>query len=322
MPAATVAVMLAVVAIVAVASTVQAKLIDAVIAVVDSTPVTLHELEAFKKTSARLLSPEQRDDDRAVLGALINQRLFDAAYEKLNIHASDEAVNSYISHVFEATGTNKEAIMVSLKRLGLTWKEYFERMRNEVKKAQLIDREIRSRVNVTPEEVERYWRKEASYVLPDRVEIGDIFIPFPPDADAEQTAEVMKTADEAHALAVKGSKGFARAARTYSQGPSAEDGGTLGVFESGSMAKLFEDAVAQLKEGEVSQPLVSEQGVHIVRLVRKMPPGRVPLADVKDKIRSKLYDEKLQARFQTWMHKGLREEHYVDEFYDEMLALQ
>jgi len=72
MPAATVAVMLAVVAIVAVASTVQAKLIDAVIAVVDSTPVTLHELEAFKKTSARLLSPEQRDDDRAVLGALIN----------------------------------------------------------------------------------------------------------------------------------------------------------------------------------------------------------------------------------------------------------
>ncbi len=304
------------------ASVAQARLIDAVIAVVDSTPVTLHELKVFKRTSARLLTPGQLDDDQAVLDALINQRLFDAEYEKSGIKASDEDVNRYIDRVFEATGTNKERTMATLKTLDLTWDDYFERMRNEVKKTQLLNREIRSRVNVTPEEVERAWRGDDSYLLPDRVEIGDIFLPAPPNADAKQLADLMATAREAHKLAAQSAKGFAQAARTYSQGPTASEGGTLGVFERGSMAQLFEDAVAGLPQGGVSPPLVSDQGVHIVRLIRQMPPGRVPLEDVRAKIREKLYEEKLQSRFRTWMDAGLRKNHYVADFYGEVLALQ
>ncbi len=298
------------------------QLLAAVVASVDGTPITLREFQAFRLKSARMLPPEERGNNAVILEALINERLFGTEYRKHGIVASDEDVQIYMDRVFAQNRTSREQVTQGLEQVGLTWDEYFERMRDEVRKAQLINREVRARVNVTPEEVQRYWESEDPFALPERVEIGHIFLPVPPDPTQASVDELLEQARAVREEAAAGARAFENAARKYSKGPTAAEGGSLGVFKRGTMSEEFEAAVAKLREGEVSEPLPSRQGVHILRLHKKMETGRVPLAEVQEEIRSKLYDEKLESRFRRWIQSDLRDRHYVAEFYDEVLALQ
>ena len=70
-----------------------------------------------------------------------------------------------------------------------------------------------------------------------------------------------------------GSGGFARAAKTYSQGPTASEGGKLGKFERGTMAPIFEEQLAGLTEGQYTQPFEEADGIHILRLDRVIEAG-------------------------------------------------
>jgi peptidyl-prolyl cis-trans isomerase D len=84
-------------------------------------------------------------------------------------------------------------------------------------------------------------------------------------ADAKKKAKAK--ADELYAQLKKNPKDFAALAKQYSQDPgSAANGGDLGFFERGAMVKAFDDAVFSMKAGEISQPVESEFGYHIIRL--------------------------------------------------------
>ncbi|MBY0269312.1 MAG: SurA N-terminal domain-containing protein [Burkholderiales bacterium] len=84
-------------------------------------------------------------------------------------------------------------------------------------------------------------------------------------ADAKKKARAR--AEELYAQLKKNPRDFAELAKKYSQDPgSATNGGDLGFFERGAMVKAFDDAVFSMKAGEISAPVESEFGYHIIRL--------------------------------------------------------
>jgi peptidyl-prolyl cis-trans isomerase SurA len=193
----------------------------------------------------------------------------------------------------------------ALAKMGLTWNDYFERMRQEVQRLALINREVRARVNVTPEEVERTWREDSQYVMPERIELGHIYVPVAEGGDVE-TARAR--AQQAFEVA---RKNFGKAAAEFSQGPNADEGGILGTFRADEMSPMFQRAVAGLKPGEVSQPFEDEGAFHIVKVVRVVEPERVPLDQVRAQLEEKLYDETLETRFRRWIQEDLRKRHHI-----------
>jgi peptidyl-prolyl cis-trans isomerase SurA len=275
-----------------------------VVASVDGTPITLVDLEKFSATSGRLLAPDERNDRAAMLDTMVNMKLFESEFERHGIKASDSDVEIYIDNLMESTGSSREAVKDALAKLGVTWSDYFERMRQEVQRMALINREVRARVNVTPEEIERAWNEDSNYMMPERVEIGHIYVPVS-DGDVDGARAHARAAYEA----ARGN--FSKAAAQYSSGPNADEGGILGTFRRDEMSPAFARAVANLGEGGVSEPFEDEGAFHILKVVRVVEPERVPLDQVRKDLEDRLYNETLEARFRRWVQEDLRKRHHI-----------
>ncbi|MYL32367.1 foldase [Pontibacillus yanchengensis] len=127
------------------------------------------------------------------------------------------------------------------------------------------------------------------------------------DEDIQQRYERMKTELQASHIIVdseekakevakkvkEGNKSFAELAKEYSTGPSASKGGDLGTFGPGKMDPAFEDAAYALEEGEVSDPVQSSFGWHIIKVSDKKETDVKPLDEMRDQIKSELQKQQV-----------------------------
>jgi parvulin-like peptidyl-prolyl isomerase len=285
------------------------RLVDAIVASVDGVPVTYVDLKNYKIGRGLLTPGAGNLSDAQFLDVMVEERLFEAEFAEYGITADDEDTQAYIDQILENNKSDQKAVEFALAQIGLTWDDYFSRMRFEVQKLALINREVRTRANVTDEDVERYWKKSPDYQLDPRVEISHIYIALPANGNMLETAVAEERAQEAWAMANK--SGCEKAAAEYSDGPTADSGGKLGDFEYGTMAPHFEDQVVLLEEGEHSEPFVAAGAIHIVCVDEIKSTGRVELVEVQEEIRTKLYNELLDTRFQRWLNEDLYERHHV-----------
>lgn len=291
------------------------RVLDGVVAVVDGDPITLRELKRYGIEGAAFLPPEIRNDYRALLNSMIERRLLKAEFEKNGITAPDAMVDRYIASVLEDSKQTRAQLDADIARVGLTWKDYFERMRDEVQRIQLVNMQIRSRVNVPEEEIRREWEENPKYRESEKVTVGVIFLPTPLGADPAETREL------AEKVRKEARSDFEDAARKYSKGPGASEGGILGDFTRGSMAPHFEKAMQGLEEDEVSEAVEGPGGLYIVTITDIKSAGRVPFDDVKKEIGDRLYEQRLSERYQKWATEDLRKEHRVELMIDKLALL-
>jgi peptidyl-prolyl cis-trans isomerase SurA len=109
---------------------------------------------------------------------------------------------------------------------------------------------------------------------------------------------------------IRGGATFEDIAKKNSDGPSAADGGSLGTFERGKLAKAIEDKTFALKAGEVTDVIQTKQGYVILKVVEHQQAGIPPLKDVLPRIQDALYYEKLQPALRAYLTK-LREDAYI-----------
>ena len=290
------------------------------VAAVDGEPITLTDLDVFANGRGQFLPEAEQITRQSLLEGLVRSQLFEVEFRAEGLTTNDSDVEVYIDNFLAQTGSDRAELKTALQELGIGWPDYFARMREEMQRHALLDREIRSRVSVSEEEIQRHWEQSTEFDLPVRVEIADIYIALPDDpadtAGAEQAGERARLAHQAAT-----SDGFEKAARTYSEGPNADQGGNLGEFARGSLAPEFESALRDLEAGEISAPFEAAGGIHVIMLVTTVQGGRVPLDQVEAKIRGKLYEQQMDQRFARWVEQDLRGRHYVVLQLDQFEAL-
>ena len=288
-------------------------ILNAVVAVVDGDPITMHDLDDYGRTGAPFLPPEVRSNRRALLSSMIERRLLKAEFAKNGISAGDDMTQHYIASVLEESGQTRATLDTELAKAGLSWKDYFERMREEVERMQLVNMEIRSRVNVPEEEVRRAWEEDDSLREDEKLEVAAIFLPAP-----MLGAEAAAAREQAAVVRKEAQRDFAKAARKYSKGPGAEEGGDLGAFRRGTMASHFEKALEGLHKGDVSEPVEGPGGLYLVKLKGIESAGRKPFDEVKKELADRLYEKRLQERYRKWATEDLRRDHHVEELLDDL----
>lgn len=112
-------------------------------------------------------------------------------------------------------------------------------------------------------------------------------------------AEALKKAQEIHEKALAEGADFAQLAIDFSEGPSARKGGDLGIFTSDRMVEEFSDAAFTLEPGQVSEPVKTKFGFHIIKVEGKYAPGELPREALEDQIVERLSARKL--------HQGRRD---------------
>jgi len=286
----------------------RAEVANRIVATIDGEPITAHELREWVKERGE---GEDMAPDQA-LEALITQKLLEKEIKAQGISARDEDVERYMQEVQGRSGLDEAAFQAALKQRGMTVETYKIKVKEEIERAQLVNKEIRQRVNVSSAEIKRYYEAHLSdYATGEKVKVRAIFLRVDDTSDAEAMARARAKATEIRAGA-RSSKAFQALAKEHSEGPGAEQGGELGTFSRGEMEGRLEEVAFALKEGEVSEPIDSGTGVTLLFVEERIGGSHRPLDEVSPEIREALYNEALQQRFQDWLSRDLRERHHVE----------
>jgi len=289
-------------------------LVNRVIATLDGEPVTMIEFETFRARYDANPANESAGalDDSALLDQLLMDKIFEKQVEEQGLTASDEQVEDYLESIRSRNQLTEDQLRNAVEARGFDYEAYIEQVRTDIERANLVNKEIRARVNVTPEEVERYYEAHLpDYALSPRVHVRLISLVVPPDASSIQREVFREKIDEIHAEAAGGAN-FAKLAKQHSQGPGAEDGGDLGVMDRGEMQSAFDEAAFTLDTGEVSDVIETDTGYHILKVEEHLAESYTALEDVQDDIREELYRKAMEERYDRWLTKDLRERHHIE----------
>ncbi|MCC4310151.1 SurA N-terminal domain-containing protein [Alcanivorax marinus] len=170
-------------------------------------------------------------------------------------------------------------------------------MRPEQVKVQylvLSPEHYRDRVDISDEQIEAEYeaRRQMQQDGATRRQVAHVLIAVNDDRDEEQAIERAREARQA----LEQGASFAQVARDYSDDrATAGSGGELGIVEPGTLPEALDDALNGLQVGQVSEPVVSDAGVHLLKLESESKPEMAPLADMRDAIAADLRRSQSQA---------------------------
>jgi parvulin-like peptidyl-prolyl isomerase len=251
--------------------------------------------------------------DREVLEQFITEKLLEAEVRESGINITDEDVNRYIEQVKRNNRLSDDDLRTALSREGQTMVSYKASVKAEMEKSEIIDRQVRRKVNITDEDVERYYKLNSkNYRGNERARIRHILLPLADNAPPATVESVMAKGKELYQR-IAGGEDFATLAREYSEGAGRAEGGEIGWVNRGTLVPGIEEVAFQkLSVGQVSEPFRTSMGVHIVKLEGRESGNVLPLSSVAPRIKEELLNKVLEERFARWLKTDLRRKHRVD----------
>jgi foldase protein PrsA len=219
------------------------------------------------------------------LSYLINNKIVEIAAGKENVKISDEDVDAEMKEFVEANG-GEESFNYALEQSGLTKKDIETEIVNYLKIVKLLE----SEVDITDEEMKTHFEENKdSYNEPEQVEASHILV------KNEETTNKVKEKLEA-------GEDFAELAKEYSTDTSnAENGGELGYFSKGTMVEEFENIAFSMNVGEISDPVKTDYGYHIIHVTDKKEAKEANFEDHKEEIEQTLFDQEISTEYSTWI---------------------
>ena len=276
---------------------------------------------------ANVSNPDQvfAERDKDTLKQIIDQKLLIQKGRDLGITADAELVKRMDEIRKNAGLSSMEDLEKAAEQQGVNYEEWKQNLRDQIITRQVIQREVGQKLQMTQEEMQAYYEKHKQEMAqPEQVRLSEILIPtetaaadstpdkpnMVPMSD-EQIAQQKAKADQVLAQ-IKAGKPFEDMAKQYSGGPTAAQGGDLGLFKRGVMAKELEDKTFdQMKAGEVSDVLRTKQGFVVLKVTEHAQPGVPALKDVEEQVQEGVYYEKLQPALRAYLTK-LREDAFID----------
>ena len=248
------------------------ELLDRVAAVVNDGIVLQSELdeqvllitERLRAQKAEL--PPENVLRQQVLERLVMQEIQMQRADKANLKVPDEALNSAMQDVAQRNNISLSQLPEALQAQGIDYAAYRDAMRKELTLTLLRQRDVIQRISVTPREIDQYLEKQKN--APEQsgeYNVSHILIAVAQTASPEQLEAADKKAEDVYKRA-QGGEDFAKLAVAYSNSQTALDGGSLGWRKGSELPTFLNDVIARLKPGEVSKPLRTPTGYHIVRL--------------------------------------------------------
>jgi peptidyl-prolyl cis-trans isomerase SurA len=298
------------------ASPLSANVIEQIIVVLDGEPYTLTNLKEYAKSHMSRDFPvgdlkQLGKEDQRVLEQFITDKLLAAEVKQSGIKVTEEEIDQYIEQIKQKNGINDAQLREALRREGVTWEKYRASIRTEVERGEIIESQVRKKVNITPEDVERYYQlNQKKYVSDERVRLRHILLLVAEGPGGEKAA--LEKASDLRRRALAG-EDFAQLAVSYSEGAGAAEGGDIGWITRGSvLQEIDEIAFGKLPVGEVSLPVRTSAGIHLLKVESREPGKQIPLSDIKEKIKDEVLAKATEERFNRWLKTDLRKRHKVD----------
>jgi len=231
---------------------------------------------------------------KQALESMITNKIIEIEAKKANITITEDEIQEEMNDIITAYG-GQEAFNQQIKQSGITQEDIKADIINYLNTLKLLE----PRVTVTEEEIREYFEENKDYyAIQEKVEASHILV------DDEATAiKIKKMLDDG--------KDFAELAAEYSKDTSnAQNGGKLGYFGRGEMVEAFEDAAFSMDIDEISDPVKTEFGYHIIKVTGRIEAQEPSLENNREEIKETLMSEKIGDEYSIWLSEK-REEYDI-----------
>ena len=256
-----------------------------------------------------------RRAQKKVLEAMVDRKLLLQRAKRRGVTISPEEIDMQYFGIMEKNGLSEEDFAKELAKIGSSPEKYKKSLEAQLIRQRLISYEIRSKVVITNEDIERYYHEE--YGLEnkeDGLHILQIGIMWGPGRQAATKQEARLKAEQMRAMVMDGEE-FEKIARRYSDLPSAKDGGDIGVLAEDELSTSMHQCLAGLRPGQISRVMETPSGFQFFKVLSSRKGNiicQAPLPLVRDEIRTILYDREMKEKFDKWV-VTLREHSYIKE---------
>jgi len=283
--------------------------LDKIAAVVNGEIITLHELRqhAGAELMRAKVSPSDPSSRRQidlimsrVLSVMIDNILLRQEAERLQIKASDSDVENELRKLVQRNQMSRQEFESRLIAQGGTMEMFKERLRNNILSQRIIAIQIARKSVVTGEEIATYYEQHKSSFKAER-SVDVSLIIFEPSAKH----------DEVHQKIINGSLSFEDAARQFSEGPSPDSGGHLGVIKWEDLAGPFKEQIVDMNDGAVSPVFEANSRNCLIKLHSSTSGRNMTLEEATPEIERVLREPRLEERFTEYTEQ-LRSRAVID----------
>lgn len=309
------------------------SVIEEIVARVNNSIITRSDLQKardqltaeLRDKPADAADPGKREKD--LLRDLIDQQLLIQKASDLGITGDTELIKRLDEIRKSMNLESMEDLEKAATQQGVSYEDFKQNLKNGIVTQATIGREVGSKIHITQDEEQQFYDEHKKELeMPEQVRIGEILVAplksaegpkdsATPDATSEAEAKAAAAA-EARAkellAQIKGGAKFEDVAEKSSDGPTASQGGDLGYFRRGMLAKELEDKTFdQMKAGDTSEVIRTRQGFIILRVIEHQAAGVPPFKDMENRVQETLYLRKLQPALRDYLTR-LREEAFID----------
>jgi peptidyl-prolyl cis-trans isomerase SurA len=247
-------------------------LLDRIAAVVNDGVVLSSELDeqiamvGERLRDQKLELPPENVLRQQVLERLVLQEIQMQRADRAGLKIPDETLNNALEEVAQRNRIPLSQLPQELASQGIDYAGYRDAMRKELTLSLLRQRDVLQRISVTPREIDQYLERQKN--APSELSeynVSHILIAVPQAATPEQLEDAGKKAERIYEEA-KGGEDFAKLALANSNSQTALDGGALGWRKGTELPTFLAEVIAKLKPGEVSEPLRTPTGYHLIKL--------------------------------------------------------
>jgi len=303
------------------ADTTTSTVIEEILVRVNNDIITGSELQHSKDEVRQELRQQYGDKadamfvprEKDVLRDLIDQQLLLQKAKDKGLNADTELIKRLDEMRKQMNLSSMDELEKAAKEQGVSFEDFKQNMRNQLLTQMVIRDEVQPKIQVTKEEEKQYYAEhQKDFEHPERVRLSEILVsteklePGDPAGVAAAQQKAKQLLEQ-----VRGGEAFDEVARKSSDGPTAAQGGDLGYFKRGTLAKELEDKTFAMKSGEISDVVRTKQGFLILKVAEHEQAGVLSLKDVEPQIADQLYYQKLQPALRAYLTK-LREDAFID----------
>ena len=257
---------------------------------------------------------EISDAHKDLMRNLIDQQLWLSKGKELGITGETELINRLNEIRKQYNLASLEDLEKAAREQGVSYEDFKANIRNGIITQEVMRDEVGRHISITPGEVERYFEAhKQDYAQPESVRLSEILVSTSGkggEEDAQTVAAALAKANDIEAKLHAGGD-FSQLAKSFSDGTTASEGGDLGSYKRGQLAKVFEDQVFTMKAGQYTEPIRTKQGYVIFKVAQHSPGGIPQYKDVEQDVEQAYFTSKMEPAIRDYLTK-MREDAYVD----------
>jgi parvulin-like peptidyl-prolyl isomerase len=291
------------------------EVVEEIVAIVNDDVITLSQYKQEYEMRVQGARSQLKGEDlekfleqlkTGLMDALITDLLVLQLAKEKNLNVADE-VKRYIENLKKENNiASDEDLKRALASQGMDYAQFLKQAEEGILKQAVVSMEIERSIVLDDSEVVNYYKLHPlDFVDPEEYKISAVYLS--PEGKTAEELEQKKTEISGK---VRAGEDFLALSQSYSDGPIKESKGELGTFKKSELDKTLEQAVSQLKQGEVSAWVETKNGWYLLKLTEKKESRKKTFEEAKQAIEQRIYAEKRTAKTNEFLN-GLKKRSFI-----------